>query len=514
MADLLIVHDHEGGTRLDGSSKGDGVLEILQPLGWTFRSWSGVHIRGSRDTFASSRHLERAADALRAAGHTVTVEVDNTWRPAAVREAERGERVDARVDRLDERAGQAAGQAAARLNASDRITDGIPFGQPVQPPGHHSRTAHLNALDRAANHMRKSVEEATKATTLAARAGGSAANEAAKHNPRAVMRRVETLETDVRKWRRELADVTAGSEWATTTALRIARHEEEIAYLRAKLAEHADAGTFVAWSRDNIAKGDQVRGGYGDWYTVTRVNQKSVSLNTTSWPKTLPWDEIRGRRRDGVQLDTPNGEPWPVELARNVARWEAHLHRAKGHPHDDATRQHHRYVAWAPRLVHGLDLGAADTEVTAVTAAVTDVVDRRRLAVEYLTVFNRLTAGEPVPAITASLTPAVVPAAWRLPDRPTEARRAGPAGWSVNDTAPLVQPGDLVKGIYDSGSGSTLRRGFCGPVADVSAVNHRREAGDFVTIRLVDGTETTLKTHLWLAVYPAGTGETGQADDA
>jgi len=43
------------------------------------------------------------------------------------------------------------------------------------------------------------------------------------------------------------------------------------------------------------------------------------------------------------------------------------------------------------------------------------------------------------------------------------------------------------------------------PVAAVSDVRHRREAGDWVTITLADGTAREFPTHVWLAVYPAGT---------
>lgn len=52
--------------------------------------------------------------------------------------------------------------------------------------------------------------------------------------------------------------------------------------------------------------------------------------------------------------------------------------------------------------------------------------------------------------------------------------------------------------------GRRLIRNFCGPIAAVSDVNHRREAGDWVTITLVDGTTRDFQTHQWLAVWPAG----------
>lgn len=510
MSDITIKHDHENGTRLEGSAKGDGVYELLRPLGWTYRSWAGVHIRGSRDRFAYPSDLERYAKVLREAGHSVTVEVDNTWRPAAVRWAEREERADDRADRYEERAGKAAARSTTARDQRRQISDGIPFGQPKMP-GHHSYARACRDENRMEALDRRSYAEADYAEHLASRAEGARSNEAAKHNPRAIMRKIETLETDIRRAERDLAGSTSPDGGSTTiTRLRVERDREEVTYLRGLLGQHADAGTFVAWSPDNIAKGDAVRVGSFGWYKVTRVNRKTVSLDSQSWPRTATWDDIRGRRRGGEQIDTPNGEPWPVELARKVHRWAELTHRAKGYPHDDEARRHHEQMAWAPRLVHGLDLGAGDAELAAAARLdERDVAGQRDLAARYLAVYDQLAAGVPVADITAALTPDQATPAWQLPtDREPEDRRTGPlSGWRGDDGR-QVQPGDLVKGFYDRGfTGRTLIRSFCGPVAAVSEVNHRREAGDWVTITLADGTEREFQTHIWLAVYPAGTWE-------
>jgi hypothetical protein len=514
MADITIRHDHEGGTRVEGSEKGDGVYEILRALGWTWRSYAGIHIRASRDKLSNPHRIAAAATALRAAGHTVTVEVDDTFRPAEVREEERAERVEARVDRYSGYSDSAATRSTAARDASRAITDGRPFGQPMMPD-HYSYRADVRRQDRVHSLEGRRFAEADKAEHWANRAAGAAANEAHKQDPRAIMRRIETLEVEARRIARSLEGATG--QWAERLQLRAVAVKEEIAHLRGKLDAHAETGTFVAWAPEHFRKGDHVNVG-GRWCEVARINTKSVSVLgrwhwSTASDRAVPvkWDEIHGRRRDGYQIDSPQGEPWPVELAKQVARW-ASLKRMEGcQPHDDDSRRQRMHVAWAQRLVHGFDLGAADAELGAVQVGLlSDVATRRDLAARYLAVYDRLEAGERAPDIAATLMVEPGSPAWRIPTgREPEDRRAGPTGWR-NDTQPLVQPGDLVRGIYDrgfAGSGRRLLRGFCGPVASVSAVNNRREAGEWVTIRLADGTEREMQTHMWLAVYPAGTWE-------
>jgi hypothetical protein len=516
MAELTIHHDHENGTRLTGSSKGDGVLELLQPLGWTWRYYAGVHIRGSRDKFSYRLDLDKAAAALREAGHTVTLAVDDTWRPAAVRQEERGERADNRAERLDERAGKAAGRSQAAYDRSREIGGRMPMGQPILV-GHHSESRHRRDITQMDSAMHRSVNEDEYADRLASRANGARSNEKAKHDPRAIMRRIETLKTNVRELERGLGELAerAGTAWQTDDTLRpwqryalgsVERDQEEITHLEGVLAQHADAGTFVAWGREHFQKGDLVKAGVGHWYPVTRINQKSVSLGGDGWPHTAKWDEIHGRRRDGMQLDRPNGDPWPVELAVKVERWRYLVGLLRCQPHDDATRRQHMHIEWAPRMVHGLDLGAADSEMQAIHDAVSDVGQKRELAAQYLAVYKRLEAGEKVADILASLAPVEIQAPWALPtDREPEPRRAGP-GWPATKL-PLVAVGDLVAGYYETGNPPRVIRGFTGPVTAISPVKNLHESGEFITITLATGDSRELKVTQWLAVFPAGTWE-------
>lgn len=302
---LTIRHDHQDGTRIEGSVPGDGVLGLLEPHGFTYRRFAGIHIRGSRDQFSDQYRIERAADALRAAGHEVDVVIDDQWRPAAVREADRGERVEARVERLTDRAERAGRRATAARDARRRIGDGIPMGQPLLV-GHHSYPRALRDQQRMETLDRRHDDEAKYAATLADRATGSAASEAAKHNPRAITGRIEALETNVRLYRRQLNEVDASDARRTRCQLLIDRDSEEIAWLRGKLDAMAAEGTFAAWGPDNIAKGDQVRS--GGW-SASGCGGRSGSC--TGWTSTPPM--LRWRR-----------SPPPPKTSWRFGRWPSH----------------------------------------------------------------------------------------------------------------------------------------------------------------------------------------------
>lgn len=485
---ITIRHDHESGTVIDGSDKGDGVYEIAKRHGFTFRPTVGIFIKGSRDRFAQLGLLEKLAAELRENGHRVAFDIDDVWRPAAVRAEARAERVSERVERLAARASRKHAEGNGRREAARSIGDLMPFGEPIKI-GHHSERRHRRAFERIDANYRAAYAAYDYAEHLAGRAAGAESNEAAKRNPRAMMRRSETLATDVRKFEREIAELQASdsanrSRYRRRLLLEIERRREEIAFIAAQLGDKATSGEFVAWSKADFRKGDlaNVR---GRWCEVTRVNAKSVSVaDRFGWggTGTASWDEIFGRRRDGMQWDSPNGEPWPVADAAKGDRWAALVSRYQtctSYDQSDADERRKRiHVAFARRIVLGLDVMASVQEVDAYGEPA-DKTGQRRRAVASLDVFNRLEAGEPVPAVAASVEP--------LND--SEPRWTMPAGEPTDVTVSDLRVGDIVAGVYDVGFGGSRPRlitSMVGPVTANPTVRDRHESGEWVGVE-VDG---------------------------
>ena len=138
---ITITHTHADGTLVHGTSKGDGVYELIGPrTAARFRYFPSIRMIGipqSRDHLAKRWQIDQAAKALRAAGHVVTVEIDDTPRDAGDVKADRAERLDNRYDRLSSKAERTAAEAAARHAEADRISERFAGGQPILA-GHHS----------------------------------------------------------------------------------------------------------------------------------------------------------------------------------------------------------------------------------------------------------------------------------------------------------------------------------------------------------------------------------------
>nr|WP_202446868.1 DUF3560 domain-containing protein [Streptomyces sp. SID5468] len=316
---ITITHTRADGTLLEGSRKGDGVWEIVRPHQFTWgRSLPGVlFIRHSRDKRADHWSIRRAAEALRAAGWTVEIRVDeDTRRSFAEAEADRVARSAARAERFQGYAGNAADRSAAAHATARRIADGIPLGQPILL-GHHSQRRAERDRDRIWSNTEKGVKEADKAEYLARRAAASASYEEFRKNPGVTLRRIAKLEADLRRVHRQIAAETQhgdGSEkasaWVAELNRRKAELEEEIAYWRQVIAE-AEADGFKVWGKADFAKGDFVE--YrGTWYEVLRVNARSVTIphihngigravvrkgdGHLDWTWTAPYDGVTGRK--------------------------------------------------------------------------------------------------------------------------------------------------------------------------------------------------------------------------
>jgi hypothetical protein len=489
-----ITHSHAEGTVVHGSSRGDGVWEIARAHGLRYSRHVGIYLRGSRDRNAKQPIINALARALGDAGFDVPVDIDDSWRPAAQREADRETRVQDRVTRLSGRAERATARSTQAQEQARAIADLIPLGQPILV-GHHSERRARRDQERIEAGERTARSEADYAKKLGAHADGAAAHEAAKHAGPAIMRRVDQLQADQRAAERNLTRRDLRDSERRRLQDDLDRLAEDIAHQQRVLATMAEAGEFVAWSRTDFQPRDRAQVEGGLWYPVIRVNNKTLSLEREFGRGTVPLDRITGRRRGELQWDTPHGQPWSASLAIKVKNWQQLLASA-AHPSNDHDKQT-RHVRYAQRLVHGLDLDAADSELAAFHPERATLDARRQLASTCLAVYQRLAAGEPIPHVKATLPTMDLPTMdltpdWRLPGAPTVDRRVD-----------QLRPGDLIKGVWDNAyGGRQLIRRIAGPVAAISDPIDRHESGTWIIVRLHGDTEEWLQTHRWLAVYP------------
>lgn len=255
------------------------------------------------------------------------------------------------------------------------------------------------------------------------------------------------------------------------------------------------------WTPGHFAPGDRVRVTSQAWLPVRRVEVWSLAVpagylesgrTDADRDDRIHYHNVHGRRRDGWQLDAPDGEPYPVELAEQVARWHrlSNVARFGGHIAGTAGEIMHRHVCWAQRLVLGLPGDADDLEVRAFPTPA-DVDDQRRFYAACVDVYDRLEQGEPAERIRESLPPSPIDPAWRLPDH-----------GHVDLPAPHVRPGDLVRGVWVQPSpglaGRTrLDRTFCGPVTHTS----HDVSLELTTIRVAPGSDRTVCDDVQLAVH-------------
>lgn len=244
-----------------------------------------------------------------------------------------------------------------------------------------------------------------------------------------------------------------------------------------------------AWNPGNLAEYDEIRT-CGEWFLVVGVGVVGVELATTSGSRPATWDEITGRRRDGMQLDTPDCTAWPVEDAWRVALWQYIARRAEDDPSGDDAVTCRRSL----RVALGLDPDAGMPEVLACLPDAADTAAVRALALASLAIHDRLTAGEHLGDIVATTTPVPTNPAWQIPAG-TEAqdRRVGD-----------LQPGDLVAGTWDHCGRRNLSRGVAGPVTAAPTVQDLGEHGTWATVG-IEGHEIELAASTVCAVYLTGT---------
>jgi len=311
MATIVIRHTHAEGTLIEGSRKGDGVYEIARRHGFTyFPSIRAIGIRGSRDHLARRDRINACAEALRAAGHEVTVEIDDTPRDRGQVLADQADRLDDRRDALKAKADRLNARADALRKHSDRLVEHIPPGQPILV-GHHSERRHRRTLERSINAMLKAADTSARAREVERRANAVGKNLDHSARPDVIARRIKRLEAELRKVERELTGYTrrhldhsgqpyyveehapATGEHRDALLARQRYLQEQLDYDRAQL-EAAKANGFKVWDRTTVHVGDFVNYGLGGWYKVVKVNRTTVSIDSGySWTCKVPFTDIR-----------------------------------------------------------------------------------------------------------------------------------------------------------------------------------------------------------------------------
>jgi hypothetical protein len=313
---IEICHSAAEGTLVHGTARGDGTNTILKAAGFRwFRTLGVWGIAGSLDRQPNRHKIEHAAAQLRAAGHDVSIDIDDTHRPAAEAEADRAERQEQRVEALTAKADRKAGTAEAAWDAEQRAVQALPPGGEPIHVGHHSERRHRKAIERAHDATRKAIAATDDANQASARAQAAAGTTAHRYNPVTVKNRVEKLEAEQRGdqrrldgYRRVVARTdtheyvdefkAAGGDYREQIIARMAQRGDEIAYWNGIYAELQASGAASSHSSDTISKGDFVQK-RGVWYRVERVNTKSVSVRMhelASWTNTIGYHEITAHR--------------------------------------------------------------------------------------------------------------------------------------------------------------------------------------------------------------------------
>lgn len=348
MSVITIVHTERDGTLIEGSRKGDGVYEVLLGLrrdgqgNWRyFRSLGQLGLGQSRDQPARRWTIDKAAEALRAAGHEVEVSIDNdTRRTFAEAEADRYERAEDRALYHDEAAGRAAGRSEAAYRAEHRILDGYPMGQPILV-GHHSERRHRRDLDRADAYRRRAWDEQDKAGYHADRADAAEHYQAGRESVPVTLRRIAKLEAEARQVQRRLDGTDrfmsygqpATGEWREQLLARARDIDEELGYWRKHIAARQADGAKV-WEPADFTKGDFVQIGLGAWYEVIRVNKKTLTLPAIiagpgrtvlrasesgyPWTDTVPYDQVTARKTAAEIAEMSSAGPGSTAAGNDV----------------------------------------------------------------------------------------------------------------------------------------------------------------------------------------------------
>lgn len=328
---FTVTHSHAEGTRFHGDPRPH--QQILKDNGFTYRSSIGWFVLGSRDHDARRHRIDAVVAGFAALGMEVTVDIDDTPRPVAEREADRAERLEGRQDALRAKADRLGDQADSLHQRAGEMAGVIPFGQPILV-GHHSEGRDRNYRRRIGDTFDRAAATAAEAREATRRADASRADQTHRDSLPVTLRRIERLEANARVIERELAGEPCptsgrrpradadlapfvcplcGAEVAVGGTVaehfgrgrapaegnrerrlrqRLDQLNADLEHWRAHAVARQAAGD-KAWGPEDFAKGDVVNG----HCTVVRVNRKSLTVQYHSFPdgmtNTLAYSKVR-----------------------------------------------------------------------------------------------------------------------------------------------------------------------------------------------------------------------------
>jgi predicted RNA methylase len=305
---ITITHDYKNGTLVHGTEKGDGAYELIGPRTIAhFRFFPSIKMIGisqSRDRPAKRHQITAAREALEAGGFEVIVEINDEPRDMADVRADRAGRLDTRYERLTEAAERNLTEAERRRARADELAD---ERQPIRSG--HSSASHARVIEKRLAQNDKAADTALAKAQHASRAASVVGDaDAYRERPSVIRRRIDRLEAELRQtmhgidgtrpanqsWKNAYYPVkpATGDDLAALEASKTYL-EHQIEADRAALAEHQASG-YVLLTRNDLHKGDVVTWStrFGQNATVVRVNPKTVTLDRTSYPRTLPYEQI------------------------------------------------------------------------------------------------------------------------------------------------------------------------------------------------------------------------------
>lgn len=311
MMSLIIAHSAAEGTVVWGTSRGDGSAEILKTQRWRWgRGLGAWYLPRTRDRRPNRACIEQTAHALREAGFTVELDLDDRTRPAAEVEADKIARQQQRTNHLQTQADRAAAAADGAWNVADAAAGKLPpMGEPIKI-GHHSEHRHRRAAERAEMALGAALDAHQQAEEAQHRAETATHTTGARYNPTTVANRIDKLEADARALQRHLdgyththnrhpvtgqaigdlaAPATGGRREQLTDQL--AQINDQLAYWRQVRAAQIATGEATHHSRSTINPGDLVEVSRR-WYRVIRANPKTVSVATNTGRRTTPYSHI------------------------------------------------------------------------------------------------------------------------------------------------------------------------------------------------------------------------------